>query len=91
VGYADGYTRLLSHKAMVIIRGQKVPVLGTVCMDQFMVDVTAVPDVKIGDEVVLIGQQGGQSITADELARLIGTINYEIVCMISDRVPRIYV
>ncbi len=91
VGYADGYTRLFSRKARVIIHGQQVPVLGTICMDQFMVDVSEVPAVKIGDEVVLLGQQGEEKITADELAGLIGTINYEIVCMISARVPRVYV
>ncbi len=91
VGYADGYTRLLSNKAHVIISGQRVPVIGRVCMDQFMVDVSAVAGVKIGDEVILIGQQGDQKVTADELAVLIGTINYEIVCMISDRIPRIYI
>ena len=91
VGYADGYTRLLSNKASVIIHGQRVPVIGRICMDQFMIDVDSVPGVKIGDEVILIGRQGNQEITADELANIIGTINYEIVCMISERVPRIYV
>ena len=91
VGYADGYTRLLSNKASVIIHGQRVPVIGRICMDQFMIDVDSVPGVKIGDEVILIGRQGNEEITADELANIIGTINYEIVCMISERVPRIYV
>lgn len=91
VGYADGYTRLLSHKASVLIGGRRVPVIGTICMDQFMVDVSAVPGVSTGDEVVLMGRQGDQVVTADELAGLIGTINYEIVCMVSDRVPRVYV
>ncbi len=91
VGYADGYTRLFSNKAHVIIHGERVPVIGRVCMDQFMVDVSKVPGVEIGDETVLIGRQGHQQVTADELADLIGTINYEIVCMISDRIPRIYI
>lgn len=91
VGYADGYSRLLTNKSHVIIHGQKVPVVGTVCMDQFMIDVTTVPSVNTGDEVVLIGRQGDQQITAEDLAGLIGTINYEIVCMISNRVPRIYI
>ncbi len=91
IGYADGYTRLLSNKAAAVIRGQRVPQIGTVCMDQIMLDVSAVPDVKVGDEVVLIGEQGGQKVTADELAGLIGTINYEIVCMLGDRIPRVYV
>ena len=91
VGYADGYTRLLSNKSEVIIHGRRVPVIGTICMDQFMVDVTSISGVVIGDEVTLIGRQGEEQITADELAGLVGTINYEIVCMISDRIPRIYV
>ncbi|MHB9094041.1 MAG: alanine racemase [Eubacteriales bacterium] len=91
IGYADGYTRLLSNKAAAVIRGQRVPQIGTVCMDQIMLDVSSVPDVKVGDEVVLIGEQGGQKVTADELAGLIGTINYEIVCMLGDRIPRVYV
>lgn len=90
VGYADGYTRLLSNRAHVLVKGIRVPVIGRVCMDQFMVDVSNVPDVAIGDEVVLIGRQGDQEVTVDELAELIGTINYEIVCMVSGRVPRIY-
>lgn len=91
VGYADGYSRLLSNKASVIIHGKRAPVIGNICMDQFMVDVTSVPEVKTGDEVTLIGRQGQEEVTVDELARLMGTINYEIVCMISDRIPRIYV
>ncbi|MFW5787472.1 MAG: alanine racemase [Halanaerobiales bacterium] len=90
LGYADGYFRLLSNKADVLIKGQRAPIRGRVCMDQFMVDVTDIPDVKIGDEVVLIGSQGDKEITAMELADLIGTINYEITCSISKRVPRIY-
>ncbi len=90
VGYADGYTRLLSNKAHVLIRGARVPVIGRICMDQFMVDVSTIPKVEIGDEVVLIGRQGEQEITADELAEILGTINYEIVCMVSHRVPRVY-
>lgn len=90
VGYADGYTRLFSNRAHVIVKGVRVPVIGRVCMDQFMVDVSNIPDVAIGDEVILMGSQGDQEVTADELADLIGTINYEIVCMVSSRVPRIY-
>lgn len=91
LGYADGYTRLLSNKTAVLLQGQRVPQIGTICMDQFMIDVSSLPaEVKPGDEVVLIGKQQEQNITADELAGLIGTINYEIVCMISDRVPRIF-
>jgi len=90
LGYADGYFRLLSNKGEVLINGQRAPIRGRVCMDQFMVDVTDVSDVEIGDEVVLIGEQGDDEITATELADLIGTINYEITCSISKRVPRVY-
>lgn len=90
VGYADGYWRHLSNKGYVLIHGEKCPVVGRICMDQFMVDVTHLDNVKIGDEVVLIGQQGNNRITAEEIARLIGTINYEVTCRISERVPRKY-
>jgi alanine racemase len=91
VGYADGYTRLLFNKAKVIINGSFVPVIGRICMDQCMVDVTEIKNVKVGDEVVLMGEQGDLSFTADHIAELIGTINYEITCMISKRVPRVYI
>lgn len=91
VGYADGYKRALSNKAHVLVGGIRVPVIGSVCMDQFMVDVTAVPGVKAGDEAVLMGTQGSESVTADELAGLLGTINYEIVTSISPRMPRVYI
>lgn len=90
VGYADGYTRLLFNKAKVIVNGNFVPVIGRICMDQCMVDVTDIPNVKLGDEVILMGQQGDLEFTADHIAELIGTINYEITCMISKRVPRVY-
>lgn len=90
LGYADGYSRLLSNKGQVLIHGRRAPVRGRVCMDQFMVDVTEIPDVSVGDEVVLIGKQGKEEITATEIADLTGTINYEITCSISKRVPRIY-
>jgi len=90
LGYADGYFRLLSNKGEVLINGQRAPIRGRVCMDQIMVDVSNIEDVEIGDEVVLIGKQGSDEITATELADLVGTINYEITCSISKRVPRIY-
>ncbi|GIM28277.1 alanine racemase 1 [Clostridium polyendosporum] len=90
IGYADGYTRLLFNKAKVIINGKLAPVVGRICMDQCMVDVSEVGDVKIGDEVILIGEQNGIKFNADDIAELIGTINYEVVCMISKRVPRVY-
>ncbi|MBR6512206.1 MAG: alanine racemase [Clostridia bacterium] len=90
VGYGDGYPRSLSNKGRVIVNGCYAPIIGRVCMDQFMVDVTAVPDVKQGDEVILIGKQGDCEITVDEIADIAGTINYEIVCGINKRVPRIF-
>ena len=90
-GYADGYPRSLSNKGWVLINGHKAPIVGRVCMDQMMVDVTEIPDVHMGSKVVLIGKSGNEVITADDLADLIGTIGYEIVCGISKRVERIYV
>lgn len=90
IGYADGYTRLLTNKAKVIINGKLAPVVGSICMDQCMVDVTDIEDVKIGDEVILIGESGDAKFNADDIADLLGTINYEIICMIGKRVPRVY-
>jgi alanine racemase len=90
LGYADGYSRLLSNQGQVLINGLRAPVVGRICMDQFMIDVTDIPDAAVGDEVVLIGRQGEEEITAMEMADLIGTINYEITCNIAKRVPRIY-
>lgn len=91
LGYADGYTRMLSGKAEALIKGVRVPVVGRICMDQCMIDVTDIDGVKVGDEVVLFGEQNGSFISIDELAEKLGTINYEIVCMISKRIPRIYI
>jgi len=91
IGYADGYTRMLSGKAEALVNGRRVPVVGRICMDQCMVDVTGIEDVKVGDEAVLFGKQGEGFIHIDELAEKLDTINYEIVCMISRRVPRVYV
>lgn len=91
VGYADGYPRKLSEGgAAVLIHGQRCPILGRVCMDQLMVDVSALEAVNIGDTVTLIGRDGSEEITADELAEREGTINYEVVCGLSKRVPRVY-
>lgn len=90
LGYADGYTRLLSSKGEALLHGRRAPVVGRVCMDQVMVDVGHIPGVKVGDEAVLFGRQGEQEITADEVAAKLGTINYEVVCMVSYRVPRVY-
>ncbi len=88
VGYADGYPRQLSNKGSVLIRGRRVPILGRVCMDQFMVDVTDIPGAARGDEVVLLGSQGSETITAEEIGALSGRFNYELVCDITKRVPR---
>ena len=88
-GYADGYPRALSNKGYVLINGKKCPITGRICMDQFMCDVTEVEDVKAGDEAVLIGAQGNEKITADDIGKMTGTIGYEIVCGISARVPRV--
>jgi alanine racemase len=91
VGYADGCGRLLSNRGQVLVRGGRVPIVGRVCMDMTMVDVTGVPDVRVGDEAVLIGRQGQEEISADEVAEIQGTISYEILCRIGPRVPRIYI
>lgn len=90
IGYADGYPRFLSNCGEVLIGGNRCKILGRVCMDQLVVDITNIDDVKIGDEVVLIGKSDSEVITADEIAALGKTINYEIVCGISRRVPRYY-
>lgn len=90
VGYADGFSRLLTNRGEVLIRGHRCPVVGRVCMDQVMVKVPDGLAVQVGDPVVLIGQQNGEQITAGDMAARIGTINYEVVCAIARRVPRIY-
>ncbi len=90
IGYGDGYTRLLSNKAQVLLRGKRANIVGRVCMDQTMLDVGHVKGVKLGDEVTLIGRQGKDRISAEELASLCGTIPYEITCWISHRVRRVY-
>lgn len=89
-GYADGLPRLLSNRGSMLVRGRRVPIVGRVCMDMCMVDVTDVADVAEGDEVMIIGRQGEMEITAEEVAELCGTISYEILCGISARVPRVY-
>jgi alanine racemase len=91
IGYADGYERILSNKAFVLLRGKRARVVGKVTMDQVMLDVGHIKGVKLGDEVVLIGRQGSDRITAEELSKLCGTIPYEIVCSIGSRVPRVYI
>ena len=86
----DGYSRGLSNKGWVLIKGKKAPICGRVCMDQFMVDVTDIPDVKIGDAVTLLGKDGDETITMEQLGELSGRFNYEFACLITPRVPRIY-
>jgi len=90
VGYADGYSRAWSNRGQVLIGGRRAPVVGRVCMDMTMVDATEIPAVRMGDEAVLIGSQGSETLSADELARQLGTIPYEILCAVSSRVPRLY-
>lgn len=91
IGYADGFSRILNGKSEALIKGRRVPVVGTICMDQCMIQVNDVPDAEVGDEVVILGSQGQASITAEEIAAKLGTINYEVVCMLSHRIPRVYV
>ena len=91
VGYADGYRRNLSGKFYVLIRGQKAPILGRICMDQMMVDVTHIPGAAVGDQVTLVGSDGGETIAMEEISAQADSFNYEFVCGISRRVPRQYV
>ena len=89
-GYGDGYPRSLSNRGWVLIRGQRAPIRGRVCMDQMMVDVSAIPGVQEGDRVTLIGQDGDERITMEELGELAGRFNYELACDLNARVPRVY-
>lgn len=91
VGYADGYSRSLYNKGKVILKKQLAPVVGRICMDQCMIDVSNIENVKTGDEVILMGEDKGIKMTAEEIGNLLGTINYEVTCMISKRVPRVYI
>ena len=91
IGYADGYSRALSNVGEVIVRGRRAPVIGRVCMDMTMSDVTDVPGVQAGDEVMIIGGEGDRRITADDIAGWTGTISYEVLCHIGERVDRVYV
>ncbi|MCQ2463398.1 MAG: alanine racemase [Clostridia bacterium] len=91
IGYGDGYPRTMLNTQRVLINGKSAPVIGRICMDQFMVDVTDIPGVKQGDGVTVLGKDGGDEITVDEIARNAGIINYEFVCGLSRRVPRIYI
>jgi alanine racemase len=89
VGYADGYNRLLTNRGEVLIHGRRAPVVGTVCMDWVLIDVTSFPDVQVGDQVTLLGREGDDIITAEEWAGKVGSITYEVFCNISKRVPRV--
>lgn len=91
VGYADGYPRNLSNTGFVLIRGKKAPIVGRVCMDQFMVDVTHIEGTNFGDKVTLIGTDGNETITVEDLSELSGRFNYEFVCDLGKRIPRVYV
>ncbi len=91
LGYADGYSRALSNMGQVIVRGKRASVIGRVCMDMTMIDVTDIPDVETGDEVIIIGGTDGKGISADDIARWTGTISYEVLCRIGERVERVYV
>ena len=91
VGYADGYYRSLSNKFYVLIRGKRAPILGRVCMDQMMVDVTGIPDVCLSDRVTLVGTDGDETITVEQIAAQAGSFNYEFICSIGRRVPRVYI
>ena len=90
LGYADGYPRRMTNTGQVLLRGRRAPVVGAVCMDMFMVDVTDIPGAIVGDEVVLLGEQSGDRISAGDWANWAGTVNYEVYCGISKRVPRVY-
>lgn len=90
IGYADGYTRSLGNRAYMTVRGRKAPVIGRVCMDQVMLDISGIDDVRVGDEVTVIGNGSDNALSFDDIAKLTGTINYEVVCLVGKRVPRVY-
>jgi len=90
IGYADGYSRHLSNQGEVLVHGRRAPVVGKVCMDFIMADVTHIPHVSVGDEVIVMGRQGREQITAEEIAKKIDSISYEVLCLIGKRVPRVY-
>ena len=90
-GYADGYNRLLSNRGYVLLHGKRAPIVGRICMDQFMIDVTNISEARPYDEVILIGKSGNEILTADDMAEMLETIGYEVVCDISKRVPRLYI
>lgn len=91
IGYADGFSRILSSKASVIAGGKYAKVIGNICMDQCMIDITDIDNIKIGDEVIIFGSDGNNTITVESVAKKLGTINYEVVCSVGKRVPRAYI
>lgn len=91
IGYADGYSRLLIPGAKVIVNGKFAPIVGRICMDQCMIDVTDIGNVSTGDEVIILGQCGNLKINADDYAKILGTINYEVLCMFKHRIPKVYI
>ncbi|MCX7766498.1 MAG: alanine racemase, partial [Candidatus Sumerlaeia bacterium] len=91
IGYGDGYPRHFSNCGYVIVRGKKAPVIGRVCMDQVLIDITRIPEAQLGDEVLVYGKKGKDHIPIEEVAHRIGTISYELTCRLTARVPRIYV
>jgi alanine racemase len=90
VGYGDGYPRSLSNRGSVLVRGHKVPIVGRICMDQFMVDVTDYPDILEHDEVTLVGRDGDRVLRVEEVSELAGSFNYEFCCDVGRRIPRVY-
>ena len=90
VGYADGYSRALSNRGRVLIKGKSFPIIGRICMDQFMVDISSQPDIKQGDEVTLVGRDKDEYISIEEVADMSYSFNYEFVCDIGKRIPRVY-
>lgn len=91
IGYADGYIRNLAKDAFMIVNGKKAKVVGRICMDQCMIDVTDIDNIEVGDVVTVIGKDGGEEISTDDVAAWTGTINYEVVCLVGKRVPRVYI
>ena len=92
IGYADGLPRLLSNQGFeVLVHGQRCKVIGNLCMDQCMIDVTDIGDVHVGDEVIVLGKDKDLKFDADDMAKAMGTINYEVLCMIKQRIPRVYI
>ncbi|MCD6574771.1 alanine racemase [Candidatus Aerophobetes bacterium] len=91
VGYTDGYSRALSNRGQVLIKGKRAPVVGKICMNITLIDVSHIPGVKVGDEVVLFGEQGNNAISVDEIASIVNTLNYEIICTVGNCAPRVYI